>query len=126
MIYRSAKSSWYSLSTIDRSDYARKIHVEHVHYNKYNIGLGVSDKKVVEPIFHCADDKIREMPYKIPIQTAITYEMDSIKVDLIRNEYTLLDWFASIGGLGSIGLAIAQLFSLLESPHYFVTSAMIA
>ena len=125
MIYRGAKSSWYSLSTIDRSDYARKIHVEHIHYNKYNIGLGLGDKRV-EPIFHCEDDKIREMPYKIPIQTAITYEMDSIKVDLIRNEYTLLNWFASIGGLGSMGLAIAQLVSLLESPQYFVTSAMIA
>ena len=72
------------------------------------------------------DTRVREMPYVIPIQTAITYEMDSVKYDLIRQEYMLLDWFASIGGLVSIALALADMVSRLESPHFFVTSAMIA
>ena len=52
--------------------------------------------------------------------------MNSVKFDLIRKEYMLLDWFAAVGGLVSVALALAQIISLLESPHYFVTSAMIA
>ena len=63
MISRNTKSSWHALSATDRFDYARKIHVEHIHYNKYNIGLGVSDKEVVEPIFHCDNSKTRLMSY---------------------------------------------------------------
>ena len=52
--------------------------------------------------------------------------MNSVKFDLIRKEYMLLDWFAAVGGLFSLVLALAQMVALLESPHYFVTSAMIA
>ena len=44
MIQRTTKSSWYALSTIDRSDYVRKIKVESIHYNHNNIGLGISDE----------------------------------------------------------------------------------
>ena len=66
------------------------------------------------------------MPYKNNFQTAVTYEVDTTKYVLIRNEFKLLDWAANIGGLISIFLATSQLFHVLESPHYFVTSAMIA
>ena len=52
--------------------------------------------------------------------------MDSVKYEVIREEYTLLDWVAAIGGLGSILLGVAQTLHQLESPHYFVTAAMAA
>ena len=80
----------------------------------------------MEEIHHCENERVRGLPYAIPIQTAITYEMNSVKFDLIRKEYMLLDWFAAVGGLVSLALALAQIVALLESPHYFVTSAMIA
>ena len=51
--------------------------------------------------------------------------MNSDKVELFRKEYMLLDWFASVGGVGSIALACAKIFSMIKSPHLFVTSALI-
>ena len=66
------------------------------------------------------------MPYKNKIQSSVTFEIDSVKYELKRDEFTLFEWFAAMGGLGSVSLAIAQILHLLESPHYFVTAAMVA
>ena len=66
MIQRTTKSSWYGLSTIDRSDYVRKIMVESIHFKYYNIGLGL-DEEQIEEIHHCENERVREMSYTISI-----------------------------------------------------------
>ena len=73
----------------------------------YNIGL-IYGNSIKEPIFHSYDERTRELPYRNKIQSAVTFEMDSVKYEVIREEYTLLDWVAAIGGLGSILLGVAQ------------------
>ena len=56
----------------------------------------------------------------------MTYEIDLTKYELIKKDFTLLEFLSGFGGLISIFLAITQVIHLFESPHYFVTSAMMA
>ena len=70
--------------------------------------------------------QIRQLPYLNLMQIAVTFEIDSTLYEYIRHELMLSDWFAAIGGLMSLFLAVAGVFHLFESPHYFVTSAMLA
>ena len=95
-----------------------------MHYSQYNYGLGL-DKKI-EQIFRVVRQPNRVLPYERKFQAAVTYEIDTTKYEIVRVEFSVLDWLASVGGLSSIILAVLKVVSTLESPHRYVASALIA
>ena len=42
------------------------------------------------------------------VHNAIAFEMDLNHYEIIRTEFTFLDWLSAVGGLGSITFAIVK------------------
>ena len=52
----------------------------------------------------------------------MTFENDSTSYELVRMEFSMLDWIAKVGGLSSIILGISQFVGNMESAQMFATS----
>ena len=57
---------------------------------------------------------------------AITFEQDSTKYLVIRNEYSWFDWIASIGGLSSLFFSLAKIIGKTDDPNLFVSQQLMA
>lgn len=68
----------------------------------------------------------RFMTYDRNLASAVTFEIDSTKYVVKRQEFTLLDWIASLGGLASLLYTCAwSLAFIMDSPQMFVVSDML-
>ena len=82
-----------------------------------------------ETIFSFVEDSTRLIPYKIPIQTAVTFEIWDTKTVLTRIDYGILDLLADIGGLykvvqTSIYLLLMKLIE--DGPSLFIMTSLLA
>ena len=57
---------------------------------------------------------------------AITFEQDSTKFMVIRNEYSWLDWIASIGGLSSLFFSLAKIIGKTDDPNLYVSQHLMS
>ena len=66
------------------------------------------------------------MSYHEDYQFAITYEIEQVKFELIRREYSFFNYFSSLGGFGSLLLGLSKILNILDSPQLYVASDMAA
>ena len=124
MVMKSTQYSWHSISTLIRADFTRYIKKQQLTWSWSRIGLGLDDRTEVS--YHQQNGQARHLPYDNNFQVAVTFEIDPMMQEFIRQDYTWFDWLASFGGVASLAYTIAQYVSYLDDPHMFVTSAMIA
>ena len=57
---------------------------------------------------------------------AITFEQDSRKYLVIRNEFSWFDWIASIGGISSLMFSMAKIIGTTDDPNLFVSQHLMS
>ena len=113
-IVRKLKFNWFPISTQLRTDSVKKVTATDIQQSYYRFGFGFSTQK--ETIYQCRDAKSRILPYENNFLNSVTYEIETTRYLLIKREYSILDYFTSLGGLGSLLLGISTILNALESP----------
>ena len=66
------------------------------------------------------------MPYLEKYQIGVTFEIDSTKHDLERQDFTVFEWISNVGGLGFLFSGAAVFVGWLNTPQLWITSAMLS
>ena len=125
MIHKFSKTSWYSISTVVRQDFPKKITVTDVNWDGWRLGVGNFFDYSVQ-FFNSLPQVTRIMPYLEQYQVGITYEIESTQIELERQDLTVFDWISDVGGLGFLFSAATLFVGWLNSPQMWITSAMLA
>ena len=59
------------------------------------------------------------------VATAVSFEVDSTRYEMIRNEFSIVEWLAGLGGLFSFLNLFPKIISYLDSPQLLVAQDLV-